>query len=256
MAPPVPVACTTCGAPLPAGSDRCARCGTLHGEHRRCPGCGAKAEVISKGGMLFVCAACGRPRVPMEQPGIVRSFREREALGRADGALRDSLLGNVLGIIGVVIAAFVAVGAVLAFALDFTFVAVIFLVVAAALGVFGALGFSRAKGAKRRAEEAMRDAFGSVAVDVLRQRGPTSSRALGEILGVPEPIADAALARLPARDDVRVDTVVDDRAADGLVRYRIADDGTLPAEALAGQDPAAASFDARLQAAMRAKGNS
>ncbi|MGZ3420569.1 MAG: hypothetical protein ACXWUG_07640 [Polyangiales bacterium] len=228
----------------------------MHGEHRRCPGCGAKAEVISKGGMLFVCAACGRPRVPMEQSGIPRSGREREALARAEADLRDGMLATVLGIIAFVIATFLLTGALFSVLLGFGLLSVIFFVLTAVLGGAGGFAFMRKGGARKRAEEAMQDAFGAVALDVLRARGPTTSGALAQILGVPEPVADRALTRLPARTDVRVDTVIDDRAADGMVRYRISEDATLPADSAVLQDAASASFDERLKAAMRQKGQS
>ncbi len=256
MAQSIPSTCTTCGAPLPTGSDRCGRCGTLHGEHRRCSGCGAKAEVIAKGGLRYVCAACGRPRVPIEQPGVIRSGAEREPLARAEADLKNATLATALGIVAAVSAGLVVMGALLAWLVDFGLLATGFGVFAAMVGAAAAFAFVTSKKAKQRADDAMRDAFGSVALDVMRQRGTVTSRALAEILGVPEPVADAALARLPARSDVRVDTVVDDRAAaDGLVRYRLADGATLPAETLDdAADAEHASFEARLRAAMRDKG--
>lgn len=256
MAQATPSTCTTCGAPLPEGSDRCARCGTLHGEHRRCSGCGAKAEVIAKGGLRYVCAACGRPRVPIEQPGVVRSGGEREPLLRAEADLKNAGLATVLGIVAAVGTGLLLMGALLGWLLDFGLVAAAFGLLSAIVAAAAAFAFVTSSKAKRRADDAMRDAFGAVALDVMRQRGTITSRALADVLGVPEPVADAALARLPARSDVRVDTLVDDRAAaDGLVRYRIADGATVPAEAI--EDAAAAehaSFEARLRAAMRDKG--
>lgn len=252
---PLPAACTTCGAPLAPGTDRCTRCGTLHGDHRRCYGCGAKAEVIPKDGFVFVCAACGRPRVPMEQPGIPRSGRELEPLARAGLARKDVAIATTLGIVGLVLDAPVLfLGAIFAIAglgiLPWITFAFGFVILAVAL--YGLLGV--AKRAKGRANEAMREAFQSVALDVMRTRGAITGRALAQQLGVPEHVADAVLERLPARDDVRVETVVDDKADDGLVRYRVADDATLPAAALEQQmDAEQASFDARLQASIRAK---
>lgn len=252
MAPPVspaaPQNCSTCGAPLPPGTDRCGRCGSLHGEWRRCPGCNAKAEVIRKGGLLYVCAACGRPRIPFEQP-VARSGGEREALAKADADLRSSTMASGLGIVAFVIAAF-ALGAVtLSFAvLEATGLGIAALVAMVMFLVAGVFGVVTSKGAKKRAEEQMRDALGAAAVDVMRQRGAISAAQLAQILGVPEDVADQALTRLPARNDVRVDTVLDDRAADGQVRYRIADQ-TMPAEVL----DEAGDFDARLREAMRAK---
>jgi len=253
MAPPVPTTCSTCGAPMPPGTDRCGRCGTLHGEFRRCYGCGAKAEVIRKGGMLFVCSACGRPRIPVEQP-IQRTGGEREALARADADNKSSVIAFGLSMAGFVIAAIVMAVGLLAFLIDFGLIATVMFIAMALFAAAGAFGVVTSKKARGRADDAMRDAFGAVALDVMRQRGPVTAPQLAEALGVPEQVADAALTRLPARTDVRVDTVIDDRAADGQVRYRIAD-ATMPAESVvAAQEAASADFDARLREAMKQKG--
>jgi len=251
---PLPAACTTCGNPLTPGSDRCTRCGTLHGDHRRCYGCGAKAEVIRKDGLVYVCAACGRPRVPMEKPGVPRSGREMEALARVEAARKDAVIATGLGIGALVIdAPILFLGAIFAI-VGWTFLTLATFGVGAVLAVVALMALlSTAKKAKARANDAMRDALGAVALDVMRAQGTTTSRALAEQLGVPEQVADAALERLPARDDVRVETVVDEKAADGLVRYRVAEDHTVPAEALESQDAEQANFDKRLQASIRAK---
>lgn len=232
---------------MPPGTDRCGRCGSLHGEWRRCPGCGAKAEVIRKGGMTYVCAACGRPRVPTEQP-ITRTGAEREPLAKAEADLKSAAIAFSLGIVAFAIGAAGLGGATLAFLLDFGWVALFAFLTTLIFAAAGAFAVVTSRAARRRADEQMRDAFGAVTVDVMRQRGTISAPQLAQILGVPEEVADQALTRLPARNDVRVDTVLDDRAADGQVRYRIADQ-TMPAETL----DEAGDFEARLREAMRAK---
>jgi len=235
------------------GSDRCGRCGTLHGDFRRCYGCGAKAEVIRKGGMLFVCSACGRPRVPMEQP-VQRTGAEREPLARAEADQKSSVIAFAMSIVGFIIAAIALSIGLIAFLVDFGLIATVMFLAMFMFAVAGAFGVLTSKKARGRADEAMREAFGAVALDVMRQRGPVTAPQLAQVLGVPEQVADAALTRLPARTDVRVDTMIDDRAADGQVRYRIAD-ATMPAESvLAAQDAASADFDARLREAMKQKG--
>ncbi len=215
--------------------------------------------MIAKGDMLYVCAACGRPRVPMEQPAITRSFKERDALAKAEADLKSRMFATVLATIAMALAAG-AVGIALLSTLAFGFgiLATFFFLATFVLGGAGAFGLVTANKAKARAEGHVRDAFGQVALDVMRQKGTVTARELGEILGVPENVADAALARLPARDDVRVDTIVDERAAaDGLVRYRIQQDMTMPADALsleAQQQSEHAAFEAKLAASMREKG--
>ncbi len=248
--PPLPTACTTCTAPLPAGSDRCTRCGTLHGEFRVCPHCRAKAEVIPKSGLIFVCAACGKPRVPVEKP-VTRTYAEAATLAQATDARGDWLLASVAGIAAMVPSLILATTAVillmtLGLGLGFFLTGGI----GAAFGFVALFALGRAAAANRRAEAAMGDAFGAVALDAMRTHGPLSAPQLAEILGVSETVASEALARLPARTDVRVDTVIDDRAADGQVRYRIEQDVQPGVE---GESAELAAFDERLRRATAEK---
>src|SRR5687768_11390257 len=118
--PPAPHACSTCFTPLPPGTDRCPRCGTLAGDFRRCEMCGARAEVIRKDQFLFVCAACGKPRVPMDQPGVMRSGRERSVLQKAGEARRDAAVSQVGGIVASGITGFFVLFALFALWLSWT----------------------------------------------------------------------------------------------------------------------------------------
>lgn len=79
----------------------------------------------------------------------------------------------------------------------------------------------------------MGDAIGLVALDVMRARGAVSAPELAEQMGIPVATAEAALDRLPARDDVHVESVVDDRSIDGQVRYRVASPAAVDAQASA-----------------------
>lgn len=248
MAPPIPTVCTTCGAPMPPGSDRCGRCGTLHGDWRRCYGCGARAEVIRKDGNLFVCAACGRPRVPVEQP-IARSGGEREALARAEADHKSSVIAFSLSVVAFIIAAMALALGGLVWLLGGTIFGIVMMIAMSIFIAAGVMGLTTSRKARVRASDAMRDALGAVALDVMRQRGPVTAQQLAEILGVPLDVAEAGLTRLPARSDVRVDTVIEA----GDVRYRIANDYTMPAESL--QDAAHADFDARLRASINQREN-
>ena len=255
MAPSPPVyACTVCGAPLVPGSDRCGRCGAVHGDFRTCEGCGAHAEVVHKGGMVYVCAACGRPRVPMEQPGVVRSGRERAALARAGDHRRDATVSQVAGVIGVAVAAFIVLLAMVMLAFGLNLVFLFTLGLAIFVAAMGAFGFVNATKNQKLADGAMREALTSVAIDVLRARGPTTAPQLAAQLGIGEDVADRVLMQLPAQPQLRVETMVDERASDGLLRYRIADGGAYPQAGLSEDDAEKAAFDAKLAAAMRAKG--
>jgi predicted RNA-binding Zn-ribbon protein involved in translation (DUF1610 family) len=269
MTPPPAATCPVCGAAIVPGTDRCGRCGTLSGEHRVCYGCGARAEVIEKAG-VWTCAACGRPRVPMEKPGVPRSGRERAVLAKVEQAHKRAIVAKGLGIAA--IAADVFVGLVLAIAAlaGFTALAIAIAIVTALVAASAFVAFGRSRAAAEEARLGMREAIGLVALDVMRAKGGLSAPELAEQLGVPVAQAEAALDRLPARDDVQVESVVDERSIDGQVRYRI------PASAVSVRPPGASApqavdtnartlsleemaddeqlaFDARLQAAIEKK---
>lgn len=260
MSPPVaatPAVCPVCTAPLAPGQDRCGRCGALSGEHRTCPGCGARAEIVDKGG-LWLCAACGRPRVPMEKPGIPRSGRERSVLAQVEQAHKRSIVLNGAGIAVVVLDLFVALTLAIAALAGFGLLAAIIGGLAAFLAFGAFLAFRRAGAAREAAKAGMGDAIGLVALDVMRARGAVSAPELAEQMGIPVATAEAALDRLPARDDVHVESVVDDRSIDGQVRYRVASPAAADAQASALSleemaDDEARAFDAKLQAAIAKK---
>jgi hypothetical protein len=183
-----------------------------------------------------------------------RTGSEREPLARAEADVKSAIIAFSLGIVAFVVAAAALGTGLLALLIDFGLIATLMFIAMFVFAAAGAVAVLTSKKARGRADDAMRDAFGAVALDVMRQRGPVTAPQLAQILGVPEQVADAALTRLPARTDVRVDTVLDERAADGQVRYRVAD-ATMPAEAvIAAQDAATADFDARLKEAMEKKG--
>ncbi len=269
MTPPPAATCPVCGAAVAPGTDRCGRCGALSGEHRVCYGCGARAEVVEKGG-VWTCAACGRPRVPMEKPGVARSGRERAVLASVEQAHKRSIVTKGLGIAALVLDALIAPVLAIAALAGFTALSVAIAIATALVAVAAFVAFARARAAATEARAGMREAIGLVALDVMRARGGLSARELAEQLGVPVAEAEAALDRLPARDDVSVESVVDDRSIDGQVRYRIAASAvsirppgpaaparidtnarTLSLEEMA--DDEQREFDARLQAAIEKK---
>ncbi|MEO7093431.1 MAG: hypothetical protein ABI175_09280 [Polyangiales bacterium] len=254
-APPV-YACTTCREPLPAGSDRCARCGALSGDFRRCYGCGARAEVIQKDGGMFVCAACGRPRVPVEKPGFAPSGNERPALERAARSHRDAIISRVGGIMAFVVAAILAVTALLPLFLGWTAFGLTVVGLAALIAFVGGFGVVNAKKNRTQAVSHMTDAIASVALDLMKQRGALSPRMVSDQLGIPEDVAEKALNKLPADPRLRVETVIDERAADGQLRYRLDDAGQIETAGMSEEEAEKASFDARLAAATKAKGQS
>lgn len=269
MTPPAAANCPVCGAAVAPGTDRCGRCGTLSGEHRVCYGCGARAEVIERAG-VWTCAACGRPRVPMEKPGVPRSGRERPVLAKVEHAHKRAIVAKGLGIAAIVADVFVGLVLAIAALAGFTALAIAIAIVTALVAASAFLAFGRARAAQAEARSGMRDAIGLVALDVMAAKGGLSAPELAAQLGVPVAEAEAALDRLPARDDVQVESVVDERSIDGQVRYRIpssavsirpqgasapqavdANARTLSLEEMADDEQLA--FDARLQAAIEKK---
>ncbi len=246
--------CSTCGTPLPPGSDRCPRCGTLAGDHRRCYGCGARAEVVQRDG-LFVCAACGRPRVPMEGAGIVRSGRERAPLARIAQLKHDANVSRFVSIVGFVVAFFVLMlGA--GFVSFLPIFGYAIMAIAAIIVGAGLVGLGRSKSRLKEGRVAMEEAIALVAHDVIRSRGSISAQQLAEQMGLPYDLAERTLDRLPADPQLRVETVIDEQSTDGKLRYRIADAGLYAAavdENLSEEEQEKRSFDARLAASMKAK---
>jgi hypothetical protein len=253
--PPV-YACTTCREPLPPGTDRCLRCGALSGDFRRCYGCGARAEVIRKDSGVFVCAACGRPRVPIEKPGFAPSGNERPALERAGTAARDATISRVGGVMAFVVAALIVLTALLPLFLGWTGFGLVLVGLAAAIAFVGGFGIVNAGKNAAHAKKHMTDAIASVALDLMKQRGALSPHMVSEQLGIPEDVAEKALNQLPADPRLRVETVIDERAADGQLRYRLDDAGQIDTAGMSEEEAEKASFDARLAAATKAKGPS
>ena len=102
--------------------------------------------------MLFVCAACGRPRVPFEQP-VTRSGRDREPLAKAEADLKSSSIAFGLAIVGFVIGAAAMGAGALAFLLESGVVAVVLFLAAFMFAGAGAFGVLTSRGAKKRADE-------------------------------------------------------------------------------------------------------
>ena len=189
----------------------------------------------------------------MERAGVVKSGRERPILMRAGEHRRDAAVSNVAGIVGITIAAFMALVSliwILAFGLGVFGGGILGFAIFVAL--MGFYGVGNAKKNTRLASEQMSEALGLVAMDVMRQRGPVTSKQLGEQMGIPEDVAEKILAVLPAK--FRVETVVDERATDGLLRYRISDEAMATQPGMSEEEAEKAAFDAKLAAAMRAKG--
>jgi hypothetical protein len=189
----------------------------------------------------------------MEQPGIPRSGRERAVLARVEQARKRAIVAKGLGVLGIAVVLFFVFVLAIAALASFGGIALWSGLFALLAAIASALAFARSRAAQGEARTDMRDAIGLVALDVLRARGALSAGQLAEQMGIPVAEAEAALDRLPARDDVRVESVLDESAVDGQLRYRFADphERTLAMEEVADAEQAA--FDEKLKAAMAEK---
>jgi hypothetical protein len=193
-----------------------------------------------------------RPRVPMEKPGVTLSGRERPHLRKADEEQKRAVVRKGIGYAAIAVDVVVAIFAGIAFLAGFTGLGIaisVFMTIVFMLGFVAS--FASAKGARARAVQAMNDAMDSAVVDVLAAKGAMTAPALADQMGITREEAEKVLDRLPAKSAVH--SVVDDRAADGLVRYRLED----PTRTMAMEEAAdaeTAAFDARLAEAMKKKG--
>lgn len=206
-------------------------------------------------GDVWICAACGRPRVPVERDDVVVSRSAQASLERVATARSRYIVARLglgaaiaLDVLTTLLGGLAAAGGSMG-------IAVPLLVFSAFATLMAVLAFTVGRASQASANAAMREAIGSVAVDTMRARGPVSAAHFAESLGVPVDVAERALASLPARTDVRVDSYVDERATDGQVRYRIAD-ASVPLDDAAIEREIAdesADFDARLAASKQKK---
>ncbi len=191
----------------------------------------------------------------MERPGVARSGRERHVLAQVAEARKQSVIAKAFGIVAIVGAVFfVGVLAIAALA-GFGGIELYSGLFAMLAGITAMLLLLSARRAQASARAGMQEAIGLVAVDVMRAKGALSASELAEQLGLSITEAQAALDRLPARDELHVESVVDERSIDGQVRYRIS-----ASAAVVGQERALAldeladderrAFDAKLQQAI------
>lgn len=239
--------CRVCGTPLPDGSLHCTHCGATFGESNRCPHCRSVTEVEPAGVLRFRCRVCGGPRVPVDDPEVVRSGREIKLLSSAQQARRRGAAWRV------------GAGLVAGFAaLSFAVSLVVWLI--ASPGVLGTLGLlvmlsvpvvlalmaRRRAGAEGRAlEHALDQAWALVAADVLASRsGELNAAELARILRVDEARAELLLGQLNVNDFIHArvteegDVVYSSRAPEKLRVPGELDSAELDASAAEGlEDP-------------------
>lgn len=207
-APPEPMKIPSLGAP-PAPK--------VPGKHERCPHCGAITFLERSSRLRYKCGVCGKARVPVDDPKIVRTHDEKESLVRASTARNAhaawSAVGGVAGAVGAVSLALLLL-VVLAFSPGFFLASFGFLgsLVPLALAAFAV---TRARKRHAEIEPALLEAWQGVAADVVDARKEMTSAQLAKVLRTTPEHAETLLAYLLATGRA-VSPITDD----GEVRYR------------------------------------
>ncbi|HEU4408885.1 MAG TPA: TFIIB-type zinc ribbon-containing protein [Polyangiaceae bacterium] len=170
------------------------------GEHEVCPFCGSQALVVPSRRLRFVCAVCGRARVPIDDPSLKRSGREAEALDEATRAERASQLWRGFGIL----VAFLGAATALVF-LSFLMLvhpplgtAVLSGVFALAPSALAAWAMHRARANAERVNPALERGWDAAAADLVAQRPSLTEAELASTLRLSPAQAEAMLVRLSA----------------------------------------------------------
>lgn len=223
--PPPGGQCRVCSAQLAQGSLHCTHCGATYGESNRCPHCRSVTEVEPSGALRFRCRVCGGPRVPVDDPDVVRSGREIKLLSSAQQARRRSAAWRVgAGLVAGFAALSLAVSLVVWLIASPGVLGALGLLVMLAVPVVLALLARRRAGAEARVQEhALDQAWALVAGDVLASRGGELNAAdLARVLRIDEARAELLLGQLNVNDFVHArvteegDVVYSSRAPERL----------------------------------------
>jgi hypothetical protein len=193
-----------------------------------------------------VCAACGKPRVPIELAGVTLSGRERRSLGAAASAQGNGLMFGVFAAIAFVFVFFTA----LVGAIGLAFGSVAVSVLAAVITLFlagGALAsLIAARQASRAVEQNAHEALVSATVDAVHSMKSVTPQILAAQLGIPEAMCEHLLGEASAQSEYAIESSIDQAHEDGQVRYRVSESATPGA-----QEDELASFDRRLQQSIK-----
>lgn len=195
--------CHACGADVPAGAERCPRCGTSQ-RVGACPHCGATAGVTRDSELRFRCDVCGGPRIP-PSPGA-QAGREVTALRRAHAALSGRSRWRAASLAG---------GLLLGF--DLLLLSLLLLISGASFGLlltglltagpltgFVLWAMSRARARGREIAPALDAAWVAAATEVVtRADKALTARDLASALSIEEAQAEELMALLEVNDVVR-----------------------------------------------------
>lgn len=197
-------ACRVCGSKL-SENLTCPQCGAAYGEANRCPHCKSVADVEPSDAVRQRCRVCGGPRVPVEDPKVVRSGREIPVLKKAR---RSHLRGSGWALASGVIAGF-GVLSLLVVLLVLAIASPGLIATFAALGavavpfLFAFLAWRRAKSARADLKGSLDEAWALVAGDVLAHKGEElTAGELAKLMRIEVAAAEQLLAELSVRDFV------------------------------------------------------
>lgn len=185
-------------SPEPADTAPAARPGP--GAHEVCPFCSSTALVVPSRRLRFVCAVCGRARVPIDDPALRRTGREVDALEEATRAERSSQLWRGFGII----VAFLGAATALVFVSFLMLVhpplgtALLSGVFALAPGALAGWAMHRGRTNAERVNPALERGWDAAAADLVAQRPSVTEAELASTLRLSPAQAEAMLVRLSA----------------------------------------------------------
>jgi hypothetical protein len=186
-------------APLPPAP------GSPEVAYEKCPHCGNATLIEPSKTLVFRCGICGKARVPLDRPGLVRSGAEVPALARASAA---HLAATAWRAGAAVLGIFSAIGLLSLFlvttALNPGAVALSFGVLIALLPAgLAAYGLQRSKQQAALVQPALDEGWQSVAREVIDQAGTLSDVELAKAMRVSRERAEQLLVQLASTSPVR-----------------------------------------------------
>ena len=174
-------------------------------KHEACPHCGNVAVLEKSISLKFVCGVCGKARVPIDDPTVVRRFDERDALARATTARNASRVWTAIsatsGAFAIVSMLFLALA--VAFASPPLIATVAALLAALTPLGFAVFGRTRATSHAAALGPALEEGWAAAARDVVEARGDVSAEALAKLMRVDGTWAERVHASLGAQPGVR-----------------------------------------------------
>lgn len=181
---------------------RCSICGGVEGREFFCPYCRIEADLVPSTTLRFACTICGRPRVPLDEPSIERSFAELPDLRRASNARLLRPVFRVLswmmaGSAALVFLLSAALVLLVGYAAFFTEIVTIFVAIGIAVPLMLAMYFAhRARRCTAELTSALDDAWLKVATEFARAQSPIDATTLGRAMRIDDETASKLCSKL------------------------------------------------------------